>query len=307
MPDETTLELLITRGLPRSGKSTMARQWVAEDPARRLRVNRDDLRMNLFGKEVLDGGQEKTVTAVQHAAVKAALQAHKSVVVDDTNLRLSHARAYADMALTLGVRFRVQDFTTDVETCVARDKAGAERGERSVPEEVIRGMAKRYRFPLPLVTPTVSVTAGAGQSYVPEESLPRAVMVDVDGTVALLGDRLRFEEHKVGVDLQNPNVIEVVQAMHLAGLLVVFCSGRGSGCYEQTRVWLTEHVGVPIEGLFMRPQGDMRKDSVVKIELFDAHIRDRYRVVVVLDDRDQVVKAWRDLGLTVLQVAPGAF
>jgi hypothetical protein len=57
----------------------------------------------------------------------------------------------------------------------------------------------------------------------------------------------------------------------------------------------------------MRPVGDMRKDSVVKAEIFDREIRGRYHVVAVFDDRDQVVKTWRSLGLTVFQVAEGSF
>lgn len=42
-------------------------------------------------------------------------------------------------------------------------------------------------------------------------------------------------------------------------------------------------------------------------EQVDTHIRDRYDVRVVLDDRDSVVKMWRSLGLTCLQVALGEF
>ena len=36
-------------------------------------------------------------------------------------------------------------------------------------------------------------------------------------------------------------------------------------------------------------------------------IRDRWRVVGVFDDRQQVVRMWRALGLTVFQVAEGDF
>jgi len=43
----------------------------------------------------------------------------------------------------------------------------------------------------------------------------------------------------------------------------------------------------------MRAAGDMRKDLIVKRELFDRHIRDRYRIAFVLDDRDQVVQITR--------------
>src|SRR3990167_2822145 len=39
-----TLQLVCTRGLPASGKTTWAREGVANDPARRVRVSRDDFR-----------------------------------------------------------------------------------------------------------------------------------------------------------------------------------------------------------------------------------------------------------------------
>jgi hypothetical protein len=45
----------------------------------------------------------------------------------------------------------------------------------------------------------------------------------------------------------------------------------------------------------------------VKLDLFDAHIRHQYRLEYILDDRDQVVRGWRSIGLTVMQVAPGNF
>lgn len=50
-----------------------------------------------------------------------------------------------------------------------------------------------------------------------------------------------------------------------------------------------------------------RKDVVIKRELFDRYIRDNYQVLFVLDDRNQVVDMWRELGLKCLQVAPGDF
>ncbi|WP_456064519.1 phosphatase domain-containing protein [Hamadaea tsunoensis] len=53
--------------------------------------------------------------------------------------------------------------------------------------------------------------------------------------------------------------------------------------------------------------GEFRNDALVKLDLFDKHIRHRYRVEYVLDDRDRVVNAWRSIGLTVFQVAEGSF
>ena len=41
------IEILYTVGLPASGKTTYARQWVQEDPKHRVRINRDDIRRML--------------------------------------------------------------------------------------------------------------------------------------------------------------------------------------------------------------------------------------------------------------------
>jgi len=131
--------------------------------------------------------------------------------------------------------------------------------------------------------------------------------VDIDGTVALMAGRSPYDETRVHQDRPNEAVIAAVQAMHAAGHAVIFCSGRTDGCRAATEKWLAEHVAVPYEALYMRRSGDTRKDSVVKVELFDQHIRNRWRVVAVFDDRKQVVEAWRGLGLTVFQVAPGEF
>jgi hypothetical protein len=95
--------------------------------------------------------------------------------------------------------------------------------------------------------------------------------------------------------------------MHAAGHAIVFCSGRDEVCRAETAAWLDLYVDVPYEGLFMRPEGDSRKDAVVKREIFDREIRDRWRVIGVFDDRQQVVRMWRALGLTVFQVAEGDF
>jgi hypothetical protein len=57
----------------------------------------------------------------------------------------------------------------------------------------------------------------------------------------------------------------------------------------------------------MRAESDFRKDSIVKKELFDNHIKNKYFIEYVLDDRNQVVDMWRDMGLKCLQVQEGNF
>src|SRR5258707_7695188 len=106
-----TTTLVITRGLPGSGKTTWASSWITERvPGARARINRDDLRHTLFGLYWgLTPEQEATVACVERAAVETLLRASVSVVVDDTNLRPEDAFAWADLAASCGVSFNVQD------------------------------------------------------------------------------------------------------------------------------------------------------------------------------------------------------
>jgi len=59
--------------------------------------------------------------------------------------------------------------------------------------------------------------------------------------------------------------------------------------------------------LLMRETGDKRKDSVVKEEMYNLHIKKDFKVVFVLEDRSQVVSHWRSMGLVCFQVAEGNF
>src|SRR5690606_11264335 len=94
----TKNQLAITRGLPGSGKDTFAVQWVNEDPQKRIRVNRDMIREQMYGQFVLGDSREKTVTHVQNAMVEAGLREGKSVIVSDTNLRAATVKDWMKVA-----------------------------------------------------------------------------------------------------------------------------------------------------------------------------------------------------------------
>lgn len=135
-----------------------------------------------------------------------------------------------------------------------------------------------------------------------------AFLVDLDGTLALhRGVRNPYDWRRAGEDKPNKTVITVVRALHAYFTSIVYVSGRPESSRDITTRWLKEHVDVP-GPLFLRADADQRKDAVIKREIFSRHIRPKYRVLGVLDDRQQVVDMWRnELGLTCLQVAPGDF
>lgn len=151
-----------------------------------------------------------------------------------------------------------------------------------------------------------------GTLYVPPVDKPSAFLVDLDGTLALMNGRSPYDESCVDQDLPNRPVICVVEALVERGMVPIFMSGRTEGCRKDTEFWLMSHVRLwPVRDvgilLHMRAADDQRPDHVVKLELFDRHVRDQWNVRVVLDDRNSVVKMWRSIGLTVLQVADGDF
>lgn len=137
---------------------------------------------------------------------------------------------------------------------------------------------------------------------------PRAVIVDIDGTLALrTGDRSPFDWCRVGEDDPNPAVIELVRIIaNSMDYEIILMSGRDGSCRRQTVMWLDAQ-GVPFHQLHMRPEKGNRKDSIVKEELYRRHVEGRYDVAFVIDDRNQVVAMWRSLGLSCFQVAEGDF
>lgn len=136
---------------------------------------------------------------------------------------------------------------------------------------------------------------------------PRAWIVDIDGTLALKGERGPFDWHRVGEDTPNDPVVSIVRALVRDGHRMIYVSGRMEQCRTATIAWLN---GCLIDAihLHMRPDDDYRPDDVLKREIYEKEIRDRYEIVGVIDDRARVVRMWRDeLGLTCIQVAPGEF
>jgi hydroxymethylpyrimidine pyrophosphatase-like HAD family hydrolase len=137
----------------------------------------------------------------------------------------------------------------------------------------------------------------------------RAIICDIDGTVATHGnERGHHEYEKVGGDRPNQTIIDLVHILS-QGYWIVFVSGRMEHCREITEDWLETHMGSWTRHceLFMRPDGDHRQDTIVKREIHDRDLVPKYDIVCAIDDRNQVVKMWRDMGITCLQVAEGNF
>lgn len=305
------MKLMMTRGLPASGKTTFAKNLVAQDPTF-IRLNRDDFRQMLFGKAVLGREGEEMVTAAQHGAIDNALKRGHNVIVDDTNFFEKGVKAILNIARKYDAEVEWVDFThIDLETLIYRDTArrisGNSNFSAAVGEKVIRSMHDRYikgrNLPLPFVTlPEYDLIP-----YEADETRTNAVIVDIDGTVAKMADRSPYDWKRVGEDSPIPAVLDMVVALERAGNMILFTSGRDGSCYAETENWIMQHYLGARWRLVMRAPNDNRPDWIIKAEIFDKFYREGYNIKLVVDDRNQVVDMWRKLGLTVAQVAPGDF
>lgn len=147
------------------------------------------------------------------------------------------------------------------------------------------------------------------KSYEPLPEKQQAIVCDIDGTLAMMGDREAFEWHKVDRDTPNIAVYDVLlkyNDVKVSRPAIIMLSGRKDLCRKETEWWLKEW-DVPYDHLYMRAADDNRKDGYTKYDLFNEHVRDNYNVLFMLDDRDQVVALWRQMGLACFQVNYGNF
>jgi len=144
----------------------------------------------------------------------------------------------------------------------------------------------------------------------------RCYIFDIDGTLADLDHRLHHIQKapkdwaaffsEVGGDTPIEHVCQLALDLHAGGSVIVYVSGRSDECRDTTADWL-DRVGLPRGHLFMRKSGDHRDDDILKAEILRELLALGYSPIMAFDDRNRVVKQWRDNGVPCAQVADGDF
>ncbi len=151
----------------------------------------------------------------------------------------------------------------------------------------------------------------------------KTVIFDLDGTLADIETRrgisikengkmdwdIFFDPNNISLDTPNRPVITMAKLLKESGHRIVILSGRSKVTKDATRDWLKQF-DVPFDVLKMRPDNKefkfMPDDQLKKLWL-DQLFPNIEDVLCVFDDRDKVVKMWRENGLSCLQVAEGNF
>ena len=287
-------KLIICQGIPSSGKSTWAKKFVLEN-SNYVRVCRDDLR-RMRGKYWLQE-QEGMITNWEDDCIAIALHNGYNVIVDATNLnektinRICNLGNVKNQDIDIEYRF----FDINLDEAISRDMGRPK--EEQVGAKVITSMYNKY-----IVAKKIEeIQEGKIKQ---DSTLPKAVLLDIDGTVAISHNRDIFDYSKVMNDLPNEAVVNIVKGIIALGQhRIIYMSGREDYCKEDTVNWLANN-GLLTTGysIYMRKSGDHRKDTIVKKELFDENIKGRYFIDFCLDDRNCVCDQYREMGLKVIQV-----
>lgn len=287
--------LLALKGISGSGKTTYAKELESQGW---IRIEKDEIRKEarLFkgGEYNHKRGDESIVIRERDRLIRNALHDDLDVVSSDTNLNPQHIRQLQNIARQYGAEFKVDDkfLTVPLEELIERDKKRTD----SVGEQVIRKQFHDYVKLMPTFL-----------TYNP--NLPWCVCSDIDGTLTEgPKNRTPFEWHKVGNDDINLGVAKILDGVRVIDDTKIFLfSGRSDVCRPETEEWLERH-DIEYDELFMRPDGrvdelgNQVKDTVIKSELIEEHIKGQYNVLIWMDDRPQVATMLRDVyGINVLQ------
>lgn len=279
------MKAIITVGISCSGKTTLANQLVKEGW---VDVNRDWIRFNVvcpgsdWSNYKFTKKRERYVTSEQEDMLQDAAQKGLNVIISDTNLNPNTREKWDNLCKELGYEVEIVPLPVSLTEAWKRDAYRA----NGVGQDVIYNQWKKW------------LEFSGRKRYTPNPDLPSAVIVDVDNTLAKMSNRSPYEWHRVGEDDLDEVVADIVQGLSSSHSIIVV-SGRDGVCYGETEDWLKRH-GIPFDILLMRECNDSRKDTVIKEEIFWESIADNWNVKAVIDDRPQVLRMWRDVGIPLV-------
>lgn len=301
--------VFILKGIPSSGKSTFCKELMEKEPGKWKRINNDSLRL-AFDFDFWSKDNEKIIKETRLYLLKSFLNAGYNVLIDNVNANRTHISEVIKVVskLNLDVEIIEKPFYIDLETALERDSK--REGLARVGDKIIRQFYKALggeSFKGYVARKEVFNKRNF-EKIIQDNNLPKAIICDVDGTYAIIGNRSPFDASS-SFDTDSPNipVVKTVEYLYNSGYKIIFCSGREDKFEQVTRDFINKYSPNIIFELFMRKTGDKRPDDIVKEEIFIDKIKNTYNVLYCMDDRDRVVKRWRDLGLTCFQVAPGDF
>lgn len=302
------IEVLVS--IPAAGKSTYCRELMKKEPGTWKRLNNDDLRSS-FDNGIWTKENEQLIRSTRQYLLKEFLAKGFSVLVDNLNIGKRNWEEITKIAKEANRDVMVYEkpFFIELEEAVERDskRTGTACVGRSVIERWWKDSGKnQFKFYKPRMETYLKRTTAADRVVEPmkqDETKPKAIIFDMDGSLIDIGSRSPYDANNCHLtDTPREMSVEIIKQMYNAEYKIIFCSGR----MEKDRA----HTKLSIEGclpeieyeLFLRKDGDQRKDAIIKEEIFNEHIKNKYWIKAVFDDRISVCRLWFNMGLSLFRI-----
>lgn len=294
----------IVVGPSRSGKSHLGKIFLAREDSKWIVVGRDKIREQLYSYEEKDvewywqhpnlNEHERVVERVMLNNIRFLLREGYNIYLDGTHLdkdRISLIkREFAECRIT----FTVMRDANLSESLERDEKSTRKVGKHIISQQFqkFKELIKVYDFsPIePRIKPIIS-----------NPDLPNVYIFDIDKTLSDASHRYIFTD--VHDEIYEDKVIEPVK--RILDLIppeqVIFVSGRTEKYRQITEKWLKDKVFPHSISLYMRNDGDFRKDTIIKEEIFH-EISRNYNIVCAFDDRNCVTSYLRKMGIFVFNV-----
>jgi len=280
---------IVTVGISGSGKTTWATKFCSENNY--VNINRDEVRFSSifnspksWNEYKFSNKNESIVTKVCEDKLNKAVESGSSIIISDTNLHPKYRTTLINRLINLGYEVDIKEFPITWEEACKRDSIR----ENGVGKDILYKQWLRW------------LEYTKRKTYTPDKTKPCAVIIDIDGTLADRGNRNPHDLKRVSEDTLREYVYVIYKGFKLTNHKIIILSGREDLCRKDTEEWLTKN-NIEYDILLMRSEGDHRKDSFIKEELFWTFAND-FCIMCVVDDRPQVCRMWNDIGLNVIDV-----
>ena len=296
-------KIILTQGIPGSGKSTWAKKWVEEDPIHRVRWNNDDCR-KMCGPYWIPE-REDFISEIREKFLNEAMQEHKDIVIDDMNLNQKTINYYEDLIdnfNTFNIHKKEHMYTKEyklfnisVEECIRRDALR----EHPIGEKTIKEIHKKYSY---YIRDVVNKEILDKRTKI-DDNLPYCILLDIDNTISYSFNRPWYGEEAANEminDKVNQQLQFLIQSLNVHIDVIIMTGRNDNKEMEQTLTWLTNHK-IPWNNFYGRPVGDYRKGSIIKLENYNKYIKGKYNVLAAIEDDEECVKMYQEQGIFVLQ------
>lgn len=296
-------KIYVLIGPPACGKSTLARKMHAEDNSKVI-VSPDSIRSARGNYWIPD--QEDYISTIEEFEIKSAIEKGLSPIIDATNLNPKTIEKWEQLSVELDVDLqKIYLPYVPFPEALERDKKRGEEGGRAVGEKVLRQFYMKY-YPDQYYKDINSKC----KSTNPDDSLPPAIIFDLDQTIMFAQNRGPFEYAKAGSDYFDPKAKWLIERWIADGITPIFLTGREIS--DESVAAINKALNLPkihkMDGdsdgyiIIGRKVGDRRKGLIVKEELYTNNVEGKFNVLAAFDDHQDVVDMYREKGIFACKV-----